>query len=367
MVAGTAIVPLVAYLLRDFPLTMSDVFNLVAPIQYIAIVWLFAYLPTSEKQRHQLVQFMLLCASIVALVGLMQAANFGPALNVINAFYPSKHLEDAAQYGRVTSTLGAWNSLGNFLMVALIMVVALNGYKERTRLAKLNMLVCLALSGACLLASGSYASLIGLGMSIVIMSVFDRRNIKIIVLLLIGMAVGGFFLQSLINERLQYQFDDGGELLPATLVYRFKVWEQIYLPIIEKNPLWGVMPTFAGRVSWAWAESQYLYLLFRSGVVSLLAHLGYVAILIRWSYRHARHGVGLDRPLAMALLAILISLTIMGVTNEVFTSSGVIDYLWMLVGLNAYRRAKLAEPPPLAKPARDVLLLSLPQSAKGRA
>lgn len=334
MIFGTAIIPAVAYWARDFPLTMSDLFSLVAPAQYALVAWLFASLPTRDSDRYRIIQFMLLCGSIVALLGLFEAARVGPVMTVIHAFYPNEHLEDAAEIGRVTSILGAWNSLGNFLMINLIIVLALHDYRERGRWGSLNLLVNLGLCGACLLASGSYASLVGLLLSLFIVKGFDRRGWKIILLFLLGMGIAGFMLQNLIFERLAYQYRHGG-IVPETLAYRFQVWRDIYIPLIAANPLWGIAPTFAGRFTWAWAESQYFYLLVRSGMISLIGHLAYVITLAVWAFRRFRHGAGMTRPLGIALFAILTVLTIMGFTNEVFTSSGAVDYLWMLVGLIA--------------------------------
>ncbi|MBI5667927.1 MAG: hypothetical protein HZC41_07945 [Chloroflexi bacterium] len=345
LILGTAVIPLIAYRVRGFGLSTSDMFSLMAPTQYLVLAWLFAYLPDTDADRHNLVQWMLFCASIVAFIGLLQAAKVGPVVELLKQWYPSPHEEDALQLGRITSLLGAWNSLGNFLMINLIVILSLQN-QPRRRLHSLNMLAALVLCGVALIASGSYASILGLLVSLFIIKVFDRRGYKVVLLLLFGLAVGAVLLQSLVMERLAYQYREGG-LVPETLLYRFEVWQKVYLPIIQKNIIWGVSPTFTGYVTWGWAESQYLYLLFRSGLVSLLAHLTFVGIMLVWAYRRIRSSDGLSRKLATAVFTILLALTIMGFTNEVFTSSGAIDYVWMLIGLAAaeplrrYRLVKL--------------------------
>lgn len=345
LILGTAVIPLVAYRVRGYGLAMSDIFSLMAPAQYLVLAWLFAYLPDTEADRYRIVQWMLFCGSIVALVGLLQAAKVGPVVTLLNQWYPSPHEEDALQLGRVTSVLGAWNSLGNFLMINLILILSMQNY-PRKLLHSLNMLVALVLCGVALIATGSYASILGLLVSLFVIKIFDRRGIKVVLLLLVGLAIGAVVLQSLVMERLSYQYREGG-LVPETLLYRLEVWQKVYLPIIQKNIVWGVSPTFTGYVTWGWAESQYLYLLFRSGLVSLLAHLTFVGILLVWAYRRIRQSEGLSRMLAIAVFTILLVLTIMGFTNEVFTSSGAIDYVWMLIGLAAaeqmrrYRLVKL--------------------------
>ncbi len=362
MVLGTALIPVIAYYARAFPLAIGDVLNLVAPIQYIVLMWLFARLPRSEEDRYKLVQFMLVCASIVALIGLMQAMRISFISNFIATVYDSHHVRDAAQYGRVTSVLGAWNALGNYLMLNLLIVFSLQGYEKLGRWGKLNLIATLAFSAACLLATGSFASLGGLAAGIVVIKFFDRRGLKLLVLLACGMIVGALLLQDLIIGRLEYQFGGTGDsLVPATFAYRIKIWVEVYLPVIGRNPLWGLTPNFS-ELGWPWAESQYLYLMVRSGVVSLVAHLLYVIILMGWAYRRIRFAVGLNRAMAIALFTLLAMLSIMGFTNEVFTSSGVIDYMWIMIGLFAVQPKQAPES--AAETRLDVPLLPEPAAAQ---
>ncbi len=333
-VVGTAIAPVVAYYARDYALKTADIFSLIAPVQYMVLVWMFSQIPQNDSERNRILHWMLFCASCVALIGLMQAVHVGAVENLLARWYPSEHEADASSLGRVTSVLGAWNSLGNYLMISLIVIISTYRYKQ-SLLGYANILAAVALVGSCLLASGSYASLFGLALGIaIIKGMFDRQGLKFLLILGVGFAIGAIFLQGNITERLNYQFRNGG-IVPETLAYRFVVWEQVYFPIIGKNLAWGVSPTFGGFLSWSWAESQYLYLLFRSGLVSLLAHITFVTLLLFWLQRRIRSSEGLPKMLAIAVFTTLVALSIMGFTNEVFTSSGAIDYLWILVGLTA--------------------------------
>jgi hypothetical protein len=333
-VIGTAVAPVIAYYARDYALRMADIFSLIAPVQYMVLVWMFSQIPQNDSERARILHWMLLCASVVSFIGLLQAVDFGPVVNLITRYYPSLHEAQAEDLGRVTSVLGAWNSLGNYLMIALLIIMSTYRYKHSV-LGYANILLAIAMCGACLLASGSFASIFGLALGIVIIKgVFDRKDFKILLIMGVGFAIGALLLQGNIAERLNYQFRNGG-IVPETLAYRFVVWEQIYFPIIGRNLAWGVSPTFGSFLTWHWAESQYLYLLFRSGLVSLIAHVSFVSLLLYWLHKRIRGSEGLSRMLAVTVFAILVALSIMGFTNEVFTSSGAIDYLWILVGLTA--------------------------------
>jgi hypothetical protein len=331
---GTAVLPLVTYRMRNYPMTTGEIFGILAPLQYIVVAWLFAYLPVSDRQRYKLVQWMLFCGSFVALIGLLQAANIGPVKDLLNTYYPSIHTENAEDAGRVTSVLGAWNSLGNFLMINLLILLAIQPGKH-SRLYKMNMLYCATVDTLCLLASGSFASLGGFVAGVALIMILNGRGVRMIIILFLMMLMGVLVLRPLLNTRLEYQFSDGG-LVPQTLRYRFKVWNDIYIPVISKDPWWGIRPSMRG-LSWTWAESHYLFLMFRAGVFALFAHLIWTWMLGSWLFGQIRQRreYTLHRALCLALFTSLIVLSVMGLTNEVFTSSGAIDYLWIMVGLVA--------------------------------
>jgi hypothetical protein len=350
-VLGTALVPLVAYRLRGYPLPINVIFSLIAPIQYIIVAVLFFYIPQHDRERMRLLQFMILCGSGVAIIGLLQAFGFGPIVTLLTSYYSSDQFLNAADVGRVTSVFGSWNTLGNYLMTVIIFIMALHGHVKR-RLYLANMLISLGLCGACLLASGSFASLGGMVAGIFLIKVFDRANLKILIAVMLAMAIGFIALQGLVSERLEYQFGGNNDsIIPQTLAYRFEVWTKIYLPIISRNLWWGWAPTFES-VSWGWAESQYFFLLFRSGLVSLIAHLVYVGLLIGWAWSNIKTPDGLKRRMSIGLFVMLSLLSVMGFTNEVFTSSGTVEYLWLAIGMFAAEVTKTVTVAPVWQRAR---------------
>lgn len=332
---GTAVFPALSYQARGRGLGISEIMSLFAPLQYIFLFWIYAYLPRTEDERRRVIHVMLIGASIVAVVGLLQAANFGPVMNILNTYYPSDQTDQAADLGRVTSLMNAWNALGTYMMLNVILIMSLLGNKF-SRLGLFNLYFSLGACMACLLASGSYASLGVLPIGIAIVKFYNRKGMKTLLYLALGVVVAVFALQSIILERLEYQFRSSrtSGVVPETLSYRFYVWGNIYLPIIAKNPLFGIEPTFE-NVTWGWAESQYFYLMFRSGVVSLIAHLTWVFLCITWLYKRLRQSTDVTRAVATTCMVMFILLSFMGITNEVFTLSGVTDYVWIMLGLVA--------------------------------
>jgi hypothetical protein len=337
LVFGTTFIPILAYYARGWRFTISELFNLLAPAQYLMLYWIFAYLPETDGDRRRIVQFMIFCAVILSIVGLMQVVKVGGIQGFLERWYPSDQTVDAATLNRVTSLFGAWNATGTYLMIVILLIIALQAIKHPLWM-RLNMYGALAICGGCLLASGSFAGIGGLLAGIVMVKFFDRRGMRALLNLGIGMLVAGLLLSPIILQRLQYQFGTGAatdSLVPQTFAYRIEIWQNIYIPaLLNSNPLFGLVPTME-NLSWQWAESQYIFLLMRSGIVSLVAHLAWVGIMCAWLWNRMRTTTGQTKILANVTFCSLIILSVMGFTNEVFTLSGAIDYIWIFLGLVA--------------------------------
>ncbi len=332
LVGGTMILPLVAYNLRGISLSTSEVIKLLASSQYILLAVVFMYLPANDKERFSLLRWMLICAGIVALVGLAQAARVGAVISFLQAWYPSNHAEASDNVQRVTSLLGVWNGLGTFLMFNMLI---LRTFQKmfRTRADQVLALVIFMLCMICLLASGSYAGLAGLVIGFVIIGYLDGGGLRELKIIALGMLVGIVPLWNVIMYRYTFQFGGGGAV-PHTFSFRVYVWQEIFWPVIQKNWLWGYRPTIQD-LAWQYPESIYFALMFSGGIFALLAHFGWLSITLTWLYGRFKSPDFMSRSLAIVAATILVVLSIMGFTNEVFTFSGVVDYLWIILGLLA--------------------------------
>ncbi len=340
LIGGTVFIPIVAYLLQDTRLTYSNAFKLLSPLQYFLLFWLFSTLPEGERDRRRLIRWMLACGSVVAIVGILQGLGVGFVIRILENWYASSHEAMAASAGRVTSLLGAWNSLGIFMMINILMGWAILPEIVRTG-ARTILIVIMALCAVCLVASGSYAGILGLMMGILLIEALARRRRRSVPILIatfamIGIALIVFqpILQPLVDKRLAYQYQDGG-IVPQTMLYRIMVWRQIFIPAIIEHFPWAVYPTVPSSYAWGYEESQYISLLFRTGLSGLLGHLAWVGITISWLYRTRRQSSGFTNMMITAALTIIILLSIAGLTNEVFSFAGSADYLWIMLALIA--------------------------------
>jgi O-antigen ligase len=340
LIGGTVIIPVLIYRLQDIQLNMSNAFKMFSSIQYFLLFLVFSIIPKNEVDRRKIVWFMLIFGMIVAVVGLLQGLGIGFVTGLLNNLYTSSHLSMAARAGRVTSLLGSWNTLGIFMMTIIFICWAV--LFETDRLAERLLIVgILMLSVFCLIASGSYAGVIGLVIGLFLLEMFSQRRARSMPVLVIGL-IGVIlaivllypFLQPLVEKRLTYQFRLGG-FVPQTLLYRIYVWQEIFLPAIRQRFPWPVAPTIPSYFAWQFEESQYLMLLFRTGLAGFIGYLTWIGITIGWLIWSFRRSQGFDKAIASVALTLVIVLVIAGLTNEVFSFAGTIDYLWIMLALVA--------------------------------
>lgn len=341
---GTVLIPLASYLLRKIELSAKDLLTLAAPLQYFLIFWVFSSIPKSHKDLYKLMSWMVIAGSLVAVIGLLQAANLGFVQYLLDRYYPSSHGDVAADVGRVTSLLGAWNATGIFLMTAAL--VAWGLLKDAvSRRDKSIMLFCLATTILALVATGSFTGIITLVVGIVLLSLLQRRGTQLLPMLLLCLLVivaAGVLLQPilipLIEQRFEYQFSgtQGQEgWIPQTLSFRFRIWSEFFWPAIRNNLIWGVRPTIPSGFGWHAPESQYIFLLFSFGMAGLASWIVWWFGSAAWALKKGHDQTGLKRSICNCTVTLLVVMVLAGFTNAVFTFAGSIDYLWMLLGLTA--------------------------------
>jgi predicted membrane channel-forming protein YqfA (hemolysin III family) len=333
LIVGTIIIPYIGYLLRDIPFGISAHLKLLAPLQYLLVFWLFRHLVTSDTDRYRLVKWMLAWGSLIGLIGVLQGFQIGPVIWLLDTLYNSPHLATAG-LGRATSLLGAWNGLGVFMAVNLLIGRACL-YSDHPEAPKKPFLtITMGLCAAGLLVSGSYAGLGGVLLGFLLIGHLEKRLTKSI-LLFIGLGLLALPLLPHLIARFDYQYRGGNSILPQTFVFRLQVWHDVFWPLVKEYWLLGYRPVLPSNLSWQYAESQYLGLIIQAGVVALAAHLAWIGILMKWLYGQVRAANPLQRSLSTALFVIFLVMLLMSFTNSIFTYSGVIEYIWILIGLIA--------------------------------
>lgn len=347
LLIGTSIIPGAYYLVRGAPLFIEDAIVLFSSFQYVFLFWMFAFLASSNQERLAIIKFMLFCAVVVAVVGLLQGARVSVVNNFLANWYPSPHQAAALRLNRITSLLGSWNTLGIFMMVNLLIIWAFG----ISRPADLGWPVILTGGGlciACLLLSGSFAGIINLLVGVIVIAVLlgvylSKRNIVLFFIVVVVVSITFSLFPEIIQGRLNYQFGYGGPV-PATLVDRFRLWEEVYLPAIRQSPFWGINPTIPPYYSWRYTESQFLSLLFSFGLVGVVAYLAWNILALNFLFDKLQTYGGLIKMLAAVAAAVVIVLFVAGFSNAVFTYSGTADYLWIILALTTTTEGLTQQP-----------------------
>jgi hypothetical protein len=342
---GTILIPGISYLLRGLKFTVDDLIVLFAPLQYFVVFWLFTYLPDNKAERTNILKLMLFCGVVVAGIGLLQALKVGPITSLLHNWYSSSHEAQAVRIGRITSLMSAWNGLGIFLMVNMFIAWAF-GVSRSNELGNGFIALAMVICTAALVLSGSFAGMFSTVVGILIITVLLRGLNRRTVILLVGMAivtvVTFLIFGALIDKRLQTQFGYGG-MIPATLLDRFRIWQDIYLPSLKGHILWGVDLTIPNTFSWKYTESQYISLLFGFGLIGFIGFVLWVFVTLYWLYRRHVHEYLKSKDINPTTIAIVISIAVMvvmfmaGFTNAVFAYSGTAEYMWILLALSTQR------------------------------
>ncbi|MCB2180230.1 hypothetical protein KQH54_03825 [bacterium] len=335
---GRFIFPIGIFLLRGTPITTKIVFNFFSPLQYFLLYWVFLTLPQNDQERKGIIRLMIYIAMIVGLVGLLQMAGVGFITSILHQWYGSAHGEVALEVGRATSFLGGWNALGTFMMANFFLAWTYLPDEDNT-LHKLAIIASTIVIFSTLILTTSFASAIGLVIgTLILMRITKRFKINLPVLIAIIFVIMIFALlfiavfEQFVANRFAYQYRYGG-IYPQTLVFRFEVWRDVFLPpILESFPL-PVLPTVPETYAWRFEESQYILLLFRNGLVGFLFFLGWIGGTLAWLKKQYDKATGYTRSIIAVSATLMIVLSIMGFTNAVFTYSGTADYLWMMLAL----------------------------------
>lgn len=329
------LLPFLGYLLAPGPVNLSGLARLFDLVQFYLLYRILMALADDRDQLLLCVMALLASAILIASIGILEALNVPPVRYLIQTYYPSWNLSQniLRGYPRVVSLLSAPQPYAAFLTISLFLSLTLILYAPQQtprRFVGLALLICFL----GLLPSGAYSALIGsVFMFLVLLIIHGRLPSWIWLVGCVALVVGALVFAPLIVARLHLQFSQPGEWVPYTLRERMYHWTLALALLAPSDWLLGyrgVLPDFLFSF-----ESQYIYLLFRGGVLFLAAHFYFVVRAVSQSYRLCRRSDSIMRAVALSTFIVLLGLTLMGLTDSYFTNSGVSEAIWTLVSLTA--------------------------------
>jgi O-antigen ligase len=252
---------------------------------------------------------------------------------------------------RATGPFPHWHNLGGYLFLVLLLGFSLVLERERQIISRRMLVLTLAPALAALIQTASFAPLFGTIAGALLIGVSMGQGRRVLAWLGVAAVVGGMLFGPLLEERVVQQYREttitqDQSLVPQTIEFRYRVWTTQFVPVIRENVIWGYGPTLPPRLFFGYAESLYVTLLLRGGVLLLLSYFA-VMVALAMRARGAVRSEGLERRVVgRVVLAAVPLLMLIDVIATYFLDSGPAPLLWVLAGLMATEpKTRLARSP----------------------
>ncbi len=337
---------------------------------------------TTKKQVKQLVVIFLVCATLVAVYGIMQmvlgqawteraAANFLDPLG-----YPAavnQVMQGINQAFRANSSFIHSNILGGYLAFALPFFICLIWATRKGWIRSL-LLIGLLLNVACLYLTGSRAAWIGAAGVVAFLAVSGLSNRRIAVPVVVALlAVVMFVLLLNPPDFVKQRFE--GESATYAVSYREHQYKQAF-DIFLDHPLTGIGLGMEGktifvnglRLELPVIENSYLDYLVAMGAIGLAAFL--LVLLVYWAdlvfaYRRAK-----DPFFKYACEAFAAGMVGMAAAfffgQWIVYMSWMVSLFWFLIALGVVTAKMARQPEEVTVPARDTARKLISEAARLR-
>lgn len=327
---------------------LDGVLPLIAWIEYLILGFIVADTVRSRGQIKKLLFFMLLLASVIALIGIIEYLLFGsPRISsVFGSFFRNVRGNP--------NVLGAY--LAAFAALSTCLLFCLRGYKRGILVAATLILV------AALVLTLSRSAWLGFGAAFAFIAIKKRKRSALLLLpaaVVLLLAVSGekmarrmeSVVEAVSSKELVADFSNidyrlieshylelrgipgyDSDLLAAAL--RYSAWSNA-IDVSARHPVFGsgfLLNKYFGRLKTA--ENLYLEILAGTGVLGLLAFLWMFARIIKFvrgALRRAKSDLFIH--LYLGYLAAIVVLATVSLTGSVFLSPKLLGTFWFLTGL----------------------------------
>lgn len=310
---------------------------LLGPIQYYVLYRIIVATISSDRQIKKILELSFIVSIIVSVIGILEKL-VGPVRAFIVANYPpiSQSATVSDTELRIASTLQHFSGLGAYLTFTLILALTCYTVQGQMKISRPLLAATFLFDSIALVLTGTIAAWIGLAVGVAAVFFLIRRIPKTVIFVLIGIILAVMIFQPFIADRLNFQFGSGNSqgLIPESLAFRIMLWKQIFLPAIAQNLLFGAGPAPTALISWPAEESQYFFVLLRGGLPYFLSYLLLLGSVIAVCWRQIKSkNDDASRPVAIALIAIIISISVMNLSGEYFTYVGGTQTIWTLLAI----------------------------------
>lgn len=329
---GGTLIPMLMFFIRESHLSLPGLFVYISILQYYMIYRIVIETVKTEQEIANVIKLILLSGLIVTIVAILEAIHFPGVERYLLTFYPSAHLLKTLNINRIVSILGNWHALAAYTIIQLIIVIV---FWLRSRgIISIWLLITSGISSlVAMVPIVSLAGMAGLSSMIISILILIRKSWRIMLFVFLVLIIALSIFWPFVQERFEFQFSESSLLQPKTGVYRLQVWSNVFWPTIKNHILFGYAPTIPEGFGWQSFESQYIALLFKGGILYLIAHLFFVIYNGWWLYKKWRLSTSIVGLCALCALISIFVMSVMSLSNEYFSYSGVMETLWILLGL----------------------------------
>lgn len=238
---------------------------------------------------------------------------------------------------RATGPFEHWHLLAGYLLV--VQLVAVDALLQGARWIRRPVAATVVMLGsAAMLLTLTFTTFL-MGVAAVVVIAAIRGQATRVLTVGAAVLVPLFFLFApYVGGRLEEQFSPasssaGSSIVPETITYRFDIWAAEYLPALKGRLLLGYGSPVPPDAGWPYAESLYIELLLRGGLLVLLAFAAYSVFAFGAGRRGTRSP---EAPLASASMVVAVMMVLLIPMHTVFpyfSTTGLPHALVALTGL----------------------------------
>lgn len=333
--------------------------KVLGPLEYLVVYLIFSRSQLDGAQRTRLLNLTMATSVVVAVMGLLQAADLFGVRGFLLTYYPrTGPVPGICEFGicRPTSLLEHWSAFGAYALLHYALALALES-TEGVQFSRRWIRTVAVVNAVAVIASQTQAAVLGFVLVSLVLTVYWGRVPRAMGFVGASVIVGTALFWSQISARLAQQLAFGQSLTPESLATRNRYWSELFIPIASDRPWFGSGTVISSEVPARlvnFVDSEYLRMVFRGGVVGLALLLMLLVALVVAGLRSRSHSDPVVRALGAALVADIIALAIMGTTAEYLTFSGVSESLWMVAGMLSFALADRSVPSPAEATAQRV-------------
>ena len=366
IIAAGTLLPLVTAELRHIYITKDMISGLAGPIEYY--LWYRVILETVPlpSRLPDMLRLIIIVISIISAIGVMQIFKFPGVENFLLKFVPTYETIESPRIHRATSLVGGWEILAAISAYAILLINQIQssegGIKRLSSWKYWNiaLFAMLGFNVVALISTLSTAGAVAIVVGYLLAWRFNGSLAKATRYVLIVAVIGGIAVTPFLLERLAFQGHAAPttanstaiytavqhaankfSFLPTTWASRATHWSIVLATVgaHASSFLFGVQPSFDYPVlSFGSTESLYLLLLYRGGIIYLLAFLAFAVIICRYIWQQRQKVHGFNRHVLTGILTVLIVNFSIDVLDAHFFSAGeweiIITLLALAVGVS---------------------------------